>query len=143
MTRQLGVLLASAVLGCGSAASRSSSAPTGRPVARDTTVYDTLALTQQPERVSFPPLDYPWQRLQQGTGGTVRLSFILDASGRVEPNSVTVLCATDSAFIRPALDGLRGATFRPGLLHGQPVRVKLSVPLRFVMAGNPLPPAPC
>jgi len=96
-------------------------------------VPETTPGLELPARESFPPLAYPKELLEAGVEGTVRASFIVGTDGRVEPGSIEILEASHPAFEGSARDGIPKAVFRPGKLNGAPVRVQVTVPLRFVI----------
>lgn len=96
---------------------------------------------EPPQRVSFPPPAYPRLLLEAGVEGTVLLSFVVGTDGRVEPGSIEVLSASNRAFEAPSRDAVARATFHPGRLNGEAVRVLVRMPLRFVIATEPPPGA--
>lgn len=118
----------------------------------DTTVYDSLALTEQPHRIHFPAPAYPRQLQFAGIGGQVLVTAIIGPDGRVERNSVKVLVTSDSLFVPPTVDAVRHARFTPGKINGRAVRARTTFPLRYVACpaqdgdtiwirpGQPLPP---
>jgi TonB family protein len=98
-----------------------------------TQVFIEAVVDEPPERISFPPLDYPRMLLEARIEGTVTLEAVIDTTGHAEPNSIKVISSTNRAFEAPAKDGLRKALFRPGRVRGQAVRVLVHLPLRFVI----------
>jgi len=72
-------------------------------------------------------LDYPSLAAANGSQGTVKTQFIVDAAGRVEPGSVRVLRSNDVEFNRTTIRSIEATTFRPGLSRGCPVRVLLQI----------------
>jgi TonB family protein len=63
----------------------------------------------------------------QGARGYVVVRGIVNDAGRVEPGSVRVVAATSSVTARAMEGALSAAHFRPGELHGQPVRVQVQI----------------
>ena len=98
-----------------------------------TQVFVEAVVDEPPERISFPQPDYPRILLEAGVEGTVTLEAIIDTTGHAEANSIKVISSTNRAFEAPARDAMRRALFRPGRVRGQPVRVLVHMPLRFVI----------
>lgn len=96
-----------------------------------TQVFIEAVVDEPPERISFPPLDYPRMLLEARIEGSVVLEAVIDTLGHAEPPSIKVVSSTNRAFEAPAKEGLRRALFRPGRVRGQPVRVLVHLPLRF------------
>jgi TonB family protein len=71
-----------------------------------------------------------------GVEGQVVVAFIIGTDGRAEMNHVEVLSASNPQFIQAALEGLRRMRFRPAELDGVRVRVRVSLPLVWVMANG-------
>ena len=65
----------------------------------------------------------------QGQTGLVAVSFIVDEHGRVV--DATVAKSTNATLEKPALAAIEAWTFRPAMKDGKPVRVKVTVPVRF------------
>ena len=101
-----------------------------------TQVFVEAVVDEPPERISFPPPEYPRILLEAGVEGTVVLEAIIDTTGHAEPPSIKVVSSTNRAFEAPARDAMRRALFRPGRVRGQPVRVLVHMPLRFVIPGR-------
>ena len=58
---------------------------------------------------------------------------VIDASGRAEAGTVTVVRSPHPAFDEPARDFVRRALFRPGRMQGRAVRVLVRVPIEFAL----------
>ncbi|MCC7052774.1 MAG: energy transducer TonB [Gemmatimonadaceae bacterium] len=74
---------------------------------------------------------YPEDLRRRRQGGIAEVSFVVDATGRVEPSSVEVVDATQPAFGEAAKRALLQAGFRPGRVSGNAVRVKVSLPIVY------------
>lgn len=98
-----------------------------------TQVFIEAVVDEPPERISFPQPDYPRMLLEARIEGQVVLEAVIDTTGHAEPPSIKVISSTNRAFEAPARDALRRALFRPGRVRGQPVRVLVHLPLRFVI----------
>jgi TonB family protein len=90
--------------------------PTGR-------IYQTRELDRN-VRVTFQgePIRYPETLRKQAIPGDVSLSFVVDANGDVEMNSVRVIYSTDPAFVDPVKRALATMRFAPAEVQGKPVR---------------------
>lgn len=85
-----------------------------------------------------PPFHYPAALYSRKVQGNVTLRIRIDSTGRVVPESTTVVetsgyAALDSA----AIAGTRDLRFRPARLHGAPVGVSILLPVFFRHPGSP------
>lgn len=101
-----------------------------------TQVFIEAVVDEPPERISFPAPEYPRILLEAGVEGMVVLEAIIDTTGHAEPGSIKVIESTNRAFEAPAREAMRKALFRPGRVRGQPVRVLVHMPIRFVIPGK-------
>jgi TonB family protein len=101
-----------------------------------TQIFVEAVVDEPPERISFPPPEYPRILLEARVEGTVVLEAVIDTTGHAEPPSIKVINSTNRAFEAPARDAMRRALFRPGRVRGQAVRVLVQMPLRFVIPGG-------
>ena len=74
---------------------------------------------------------YPEDMKRRRLGGIAEVSFVVDASGKVEPSSVEVVDATQPAFGEAAKRALLVTGFKPGTVSGSPVRTKVSLPIVY------------
>jgi len=79
---------------------------------------------------------YPSALRAAGVEGTVRLSFIIDTTGGVEPGSVTVLAASHPGFVASASAAVRAQRFIPAERRGVVVRTLAEQTVRFAMGGR-------
>ncbi len=84
-----------------------------------------------PEILSAPTLRYPRWLEQAGIEGRVIVQLILDTLGRAEPSSVKVIQTPNAGFDSTAMNYVLRARFKPGTVHGRPVRVLLNLPIDF------------
>lgn len=90
--------------------------------------FEPATLLRQPEP------RYPPALAAVGVEGRVKVEFVIDTTGRVEPPSVRMLESTHPAFEDAARTTVLGATFRPAHLSTRPVRQLTRQAIRFVAA---------
>ena len=91
---------------------------------------------QLPQRISGPDIAYPDTLRRTGVEGRVVVAGVVGIHGSVEDNSVSVVSSTHTGFEAPAREWLESATFAPGLVDGQAVRVRIEVPIEFRLAAK-------
>ena len=74
---------------------------------------------------------YPDDLRRRRMGGIAEVSFVVDASGKVEPGSIEIVDATQPAFGEAAKQALLMTGFKPGRVSGTPVRTKVSLPIVY------------
>jgi protein TonB len=74
---------------------------------------------------------YPAQLKRSGVQGQAQIQFVVDASGRVEPESVEVVLASTPAFAVAAKEVVPKIEFTPGKSKGQPVRTRVLLPIQY------------
>jgi TonB family protein len=84
---------------------------------------------------------YPRALRAGGASGTVMVRFRILENGSVEPGSPSVELTTDPRFDDAAVSVIGQARFRPAKVNGRPVKVWVTVPLRFEVQPPP-PPEP-
>lgn len=136
---------ASSLRGIGDLALRASDAETGSAVVGEdggAPLVDGDVLASPPRVVNRREISelmsdrYPPILKFNGIEGQVVVAFIIGVDGRAEMNHVEVLSASNRQFIHAALEGLRRMRFRPAELDGVRVRVRVSLPLVWVMANG-------
>ena len=85
--------------------------------------FATLAVDERPRRISGSLPRYPEVLRRAGVEGNVVLEFVVDTLGRVDETTITVLRATNQAFVAPAIVVITESLFRPGRVRGRAVRV--------------------
>jgi len=83
--------------------------------------------------ISQPVPKYPPVLQQAGIPGLVKLRFVVDTSGRVEPTSIKVIESTQRGFEDPARESVAAAVFHPARIGERPVRQLANQPIRFVV----------
>ena len=94
-------------------------------------VFMESSVEEPPEVLSGPTLRYPAWLREQGIQGRVVVQFIVDSLGRAEPSSVKVIQTPNAGLDQPAMNYVLRARFRPGIVHGRPVRVLINLPIDF------------
>jgi TonB family protein len=74
---------------------------------------------------------YPANLRRMGIGGTVQVQFVIDPTGKVEPESVEVVMASTPAFGEAAKEAAKKIEFFPGKAKGQTVRTKVLLPIVY------------
>ncbi len=116
-------------VGLAAVAPAAPAAPRAAPASRD--VYTVEMVEELPVRRSGASPEYPPLLRSAGITGEVRLEFIIDTAGRVEPGSARVLSSTHPLFEAPSLRALDTWQFQPGRIGGMKVRVRVRQLLRF------------
>ena len=78
---------------------------------------------------------YPEILRARGIAGEVLVAFVVDRAGRVEDGSVTVLSYHGEEFVMLTVRYLPMLRFRPALLSGKAVRVRVELPVRWTPLG--------
>jgi len=99
-------------------------------------VFNESAVDKLPQRLSSPPLEYPMELAHEGVEGLVWLTAIVGLDGNIEQGSVEVTSSTDERFDHFAARLLQRTVFRPGEVSGQPVRVRIEMPVQFSLVGG-------
>ena len=92
-------------------------------------IYDSTQLDEQPVPINQPVPQYPPALKQAGTAGQALVEFVLLPDGSV--SDARAINSTDPAFAESARAAVRQWQFKPGRLKGQPVAVRLQVPMVF------------
>ena len=74
---------------------------------------------------------YPEVLKRTGTGGTVRLTFVIGPNGRAEPGTIEVVEAPYAALGDAARAVAENIEFTPGKREGQPVRSRVELPIVY------------
>lgn len=83
------------------------------------------------EVLTAPLPTYPELLRQAGVAGKVVLEAVVDTTGRVLAQSITLVSATHPGFVEPARQALLKTLFRPALVGGKPVRLRVRIPYEF------------
>ena len=93
--------------------------------------YLEAQLDDPPVAIVNGTVRYPPALQSAGIQGSVTVQFVVDTSGHPEESSFKVLKSTHPAFEAPAREAVLKTVFRPGKLHGQPVRVLVQTAVNF------------
>ncbi len=105
--------------------------------AQDDKVYP-IAEVSNPPRLTSTALaarliqeSYPADLKNRGVGGMVELQFVVDAKGKVDPATVEVVDATQTALGEAAKKVVSRFDFAPGKLNGVAVKTKVVLPIIY------------
>lgn len=101
----------------------------------DTSVYDSSAVNELPRTRIVPPMTYPPEAQRAKIHGRVMVTAIISATGTVEPTSVTITQPVHPLLDQEAVRVVSAATLWPGCRNGQPVRVRVGIPVVFARGG--------
>lgn len=93
----------------------------------DDTVYTKV--DENPVPLKTPPPRYPDSLKREGIAGVVAVVLIINEKGVVAEASVVKSSHPD--FERPALEAVKVWKFKPAKKDGNPVKVRVTLPLRF------------
>jgi protein TonB len=99
-------------------------------------VYLEAVVEERPERLSGPQPQYPEILRQAGVQGRVVVQAIIDTTGKAIPSSIRVTQTPHSGFEQAAKNLVLQSLFRPGRVAGRAVKVLVSVPIDFSLAGK-------
>lgn len=74
---------------------------------------------------------YPANLKRMGVAGQAQVQFVVDANGKVEPESVEVVLASTPAFGDAAKEVVPQIEFHPGKAKGQAVRSRVLLPIMY------------
>ena len=87
---------------------------------------------ENPQPLRTPPPAYPAQLKQDNVSGMVLLDVVINDEGAV--TEVAVVKSTLADFEAPSLQAVKAWRFRPGMISGKPVAVRLRLPVKFTPA---------
>ena len=93
----------------------------------------------QPVLRRLGDLKYPARAWDQGLQGWAVFDFVVGRDGRVDARYVRLVATSDSIFVRPAGEAVRGARFSPGSRAGTPVPMLVRLPVTFTIDMAPTP----
>jgi len=93
----------------------------------DDTVYTKV--DENPVPIKTPPPKYPDALKHDGITGVVALVLVIHEKGSID--SVSVAKSSHPEFEKPAMDAVKNWKFKPAKKDGNPVKVRVTIPLRF------------
>jgi len=61
------------------------------------------------------------------------LEAVVDTVGHVEPGSIVVVSAAHPGFVAGARQAVAATLFRPAMVRGRAVRVRVRIPMEFTL----------
>jgi len=98
---------------------------------------DGLLAEEHAEVLTGPLPVYPDLLRQAGVQGRVVLEAVVDTTGRVLAQSISIVSATNPGFIAPARQALLATLFRPAMVGGTAVRMRVRIPYEFAIRNGP------
>jgi TonB family protein len=97
------------------------------------TVYTADQVDRPVQADSTLPFEafFPDSLKRERASGLAVVEFVVDATGRVETETISVVLASHPAFGAAAREAAFSARFVPALLKGRPVRQLVQLPLEF------------
>ena len=89
--------------------------------------------TESPELIGDLQPGYPMELRRAGVRGMVRVEYVVELDGRMDPSSLRVLYTTHPGFVFTTLQALRKARFKPAQHNRQPVAVTVQQIIRFTL----------
>jgi TonB family protein len=102
-------------------------------------IFDPTEVAQLPELLDLRAAQrmlervYPPLLRDAGVTGYTRVQLVVDRTGAVEPGSVTVQETTHDGFREAAVRAAERFRFRPARVNALPVRVRISLPIRWTL----------
>jgi protein TonB len=93
----------------------------------DETIYTKV--DENPVPLKTPPPRYPPSLRNEGISGVVAVIIVIDEKGSILTSSVAK--SSNPEFEKPALEAVKSWKFKPAKKDGNPVKVRVTVPLRF------------
>ena len=94
-------------------------------------IYSEGDLTDSPVLVHLPQPVYPHALRTAGVEGMVRVIYVVNIHGGVEPGSITIVSSDHPFMIESVRAALAQARFQPGKVRGTPVRSQVRQTIRF------------
>lgn len=86
--------------------------------------------TEPPVPVRTVPPEYPAAMRDKKASGVVTVNCLVDEKGNVSESRVEK--STNEAFDQAALEAVKRWKFKPARQDGNPVSIRVSIPVRFV-----------
>ena len=89
------------------------------------------AADEPPEVISSPKLKFPDMLRAAGIQGFVVVGFVVDTTGRAEPESINIVSTTNAGFDASAKQVIRKSRYRPARMRGRLVRSLVTMRVDF------------
>lgn len=117
----------------------------------DSTTALDLVPTRQPSKAGGPDMPpsralagpapaYPPLLKAAGITGRVLVSYVVDASGHVDPATVRVVQTSNRGFEAAAIAAIERSIFRPARHDGTAIPMRIAQEIVFTLPGRPVPP---
>jgi protein TonB len=94
-------------------------------------VYNVGDLDDPVQAINIPEPRYPPALQSAMISGRVELQYVVDTTGRAEPNSFKILTQSHQAFVNPAKEAILKGVFKPAKFRGRPVRQLVQQAISF------------
>ncbi len=105
----------------------------GLPATNPAPGWNPWRSEESAEVLTAPLPVYPELLRQAGVQGRVVLEAVVDTTGRVLPQSILVVSGTNPAFVAPARRALLATLFRPAMVGGKAVQMRIRIPYDFAI----------
>jgi TonB family protein len=101
------------------------------------TIYQVAQLDNKPELrntnqvMSMLSRYYPRMLQDAGIGGTAMMQYVITPEGTVDPSTIEVVSATHAQFAEASEKVVEQFKFNPGIYHGKPVYVAITMPITW------------
>jgi len=109
------------------------SGPVSNPATGQPGGLDGLLTEEHAEVLTGPLPVYPDLLRQAGVQGRVVLEAVVDTTGRVLAQSISIVSATNPGFVAPARQALLATLFHPAMVGGTAVRMRVRIPYEFAI----------
>jgi protein TonB len=96
-------------------------------VLADDTIYTKV--DENPVPLKTPPPTYPTSLKREKVSGVVAITIVIDEKGAVVSTAVSK--SSNAEFEKPAIEAVEKWKFKPAKKDGNPVKVKVTLPIRF------------
>lgn len=79
---------------------------------------------------------YPAELLSEGATGSVLVEYVVDASGTVEPETISIVSSTHPLFSAAVIFAVKRAPYKPAMKNGAAVRQVVLQPFSFFPGGR-------
>lgn len=112
-----------------------------RETPADEGTYDLASVEERPQFRNtsdvqrYVQRNYPPLLRDAGIQGSVQVQFVVGTDGRVEPSSIEVISTDHEQFADVARRAVERMRFSPAKVNNRAVRVLVTMPIQFALAG--------